>query len=134
MEPLIRLLRPRTPHYPYDFQTSGFAAVDLVRSWLEDQPDWDIEPDVNLGTKYCIERAALYGFLEPFSNEQTALVNYLLWRSAGPNVMTYAWGLYRDFSKKPPVQPSWFSKKFGQRIIPIPTTSVVSEPNQLSPP
>ena len=80
--------------YHYDFPTSGFEVIDKIRAELEDQAEWDYAKNDDLSNAYCLERAALYGVLAPYNEEQQALTRFLVSRRAGPMISTYAWGIY----------------------------------------
>lgn len=87
------------PIYPYDFNTSGFAHVDKVRSIVEDQSDWDYAFDDKELDANNISAAALFGFGASFSAQEKSLGDMLVKLNAGPHIMTYAWGMYKDIIK-----------------------------------
>mgnify|MGYP000642754464 CR=1 FL=1 len=87
------------PIYPYEFNTSGFAHVDKVRSIIEDQPDWDFTFSDAVLIENNIAAAAYFGFGPCFTAEETALGQMLVRLTAGPHIMMYAWGIYDDFIK-----------------------------------
>ena len=91
---MFNIWKLKTKQYLYDFPTSGFESVDKVRAELEDQSDWDNASDADQSELFCKERAALYGIIQPFSEEQGALIRYLVSRRAGPMIITYAWGIF----------------------------------------
>lgn len=83
--------------YPYDFHTCGYEIIDKVRAGLGDRSSWDIAEDCRATLVYCKERAALFGVLEPYNEEQSVLTNYLVSHRAGPKIITDAWSLYANF-------------------------------------
>lgn len=96
LEPIAnRASRPVTI-YPYEFPTSGYANIDQVRSLIEDQTEWDYCFDAELASQNNENAAAMFGYIPPFTTEQTALGELLKELNTGLHIMTYAWGLYAD--------------------------------------
>lgn len=82
--------------YQYDFQTSGYAVVDKVRSIVEAQREWDFSDTIKTARAHNRNAEKKYGVHLPRSPEQRALARYLISQKAGPQISTYAWGTYAD--------------------------------------
>lgn len=83
--------------YPYEFPTSGFARVDKIRHWLEDQPDWDYAKSETESSQYQDAAMELFHFpIGETDAEHIALNQYLSAAKAGRLMTIYAWGLYAD--------------------------------------
>lgn len=101
---LIKVIRKSDPShqislYPYDFVTSGFSRVDETRFLIEDQSEWDFCYETKDLIANNAAAAKRFGLRAGFSPEKAMLSRMLIKLQAGPQIMTYAWGLYSDMIK-----------------------------------
>ena len=99
-----------TQPYPYLFQTSGFARIDSIRAELESQSEWDYASNRMESGLHVYKAGYRFGFRPPYSDEQHALINILVHKSAGLHISTYAWGLYAEMIRGGLESPQIFRK------------------------
>ena len=85
--------------YPYEFVTSGFSRIDETRFLIEDQSEWDFCYDIRDLIANNAAAAKRFGFRPGFGPEKAVLSRLLIKLKAGPQIMTYAWGIYSDLIK-----------------------------------
>ena len=73
---------------------TGFARVDAVIVSVEQTSDWDEADTASQCYLYQLSSAMNLKIFEPFTEEQTALNDYLAARRAGKRLCDYAWRLY----------------------------------------
>ena len=82
--------------YAYDFQTSGFEAIDKVRAVVESQNEWDRSDSLKEARANSAAAAKRFGYTGLMNAEQKALREFLINSKAGLHIATYAWGIYTD--------------------------------------
>lgn len=73
---------------------TGFARIDAVIASAEQTPDWGHANTASACYLYQVSSAMKLDIFEPFTEEQTALNDYLADRRAGKRLCDYAWRLY----------------------------------------
>lgn len=73
---------------------TGYARVDAVIASAEQTLDWGEARTASECYLYQISSAMKLNVFEPFTEEQTALNDYLAARRAGKRLCDYAWRLY----------------------------------------
>jgi len=76
------------------FGGTGFPRVDAVITSVEQTRDWGEANTASECYLYQVRSAMNLNFFEPFTEEQTALNDYLAERCAGKRLCDYAWRLY----------------------------------------
>ena len=74
-----------------DLPWSGYATVDAVRIAVEQEEGWDIADNEEKFLFYILRAAQNVDRFAPFTEEESALNNYLASRMAGKRLCDYAW-------------------------------------------
>lgn len=75
-------------------QGTGFARIDAVIASAEQTSSWGQAKTASECYLYQVSSAMKLNIFEPFTEEQTALNDYLADRRAGKRLCDYAWRLY----------------------------------------
>jgi len=73
---------------------TGFSRIDAVIASVEQTLQWDEANTASECYLYQVSSAMSLNIFEPFTEEQTALNDYLAARKAGKRLCDYAWRLY----------------------------------------
>jgi len=73
---------------------TGYPRVDAVITSVEQTLHWDEALTASTCYLYQVSSAMNLNIFEPFTEEQTALNDYLAARRAGKRLCDYAWRLY----------------------------------------
>lgn len=71
-----------------------FARVNAVIRSVENSKNWDVAETPEKLYFYQLRAAQNVGILEPFTDEQACLMDYLTQRMAGRRLCDYAWRIF----------------------------------------
>jgi len=71
-----------------------FARVNATITSIQEDNDWDVAENSEKLYFYQLRAAQNVNIIEPFTDEQTALMDYLTQRQAGRRLCDYAWRVF----------------------------------------